>query len=285
MKDTEEKKQIQRILVALDASSHSLAGLEAAVALASKLDAEILGVYVEDINLLRLAEMPFASELGQYSSRPRKLDTGQLERQLRIHADRARQALLEAAEAADLAWSFRVVRGSIPVELIAATQDTDLIILGQRGWSNFVQVGSTTQTIMDQARKLTLILRSGNRLGKSVMAVFDGSPVGEEALSFAGSLAQERDGNLTVVLIAPDREKAQNLHQEVASWAERNRLPIAFRWLKGLDARMICYLAQTEGSGVLVVGRESPGLTEEALLAILIDIKCPVMVVRHPEIG
>ena len=283
MRDTGKKMRINRILVALDASIHSLAGLDAGVALATKLEADILGVYVEDINLLRLAEMPFAKELGQYSARPRKLDTGQLERQLRIHADRARLALIEAAESAGLNWSFRVVRGSVPAELIGAMQETDLIIIGQRGWSNFVQVGSTTQTIMDQARKLTLILRAGTKLGQSVLAVFDGSPAAEEALSFAGALAQERDGKLIVLLIAADGEIAQNLRTEVGTWGRRNALSITFHWLKDLNARMVCNIAQTEASGVLIVAKDSPGLSEETLHAILIDIKCPVLVVRHPE--
>ena len=49
----------RRILVALDASAHSHAALAAAVALAARLHAEIEGLFVEDINLLRLAELPF----------------------------------------------------------------------------------------------------------------------------------------------------------------------------------------------------------------------------------
>ncbi|MBK7177644.1 MAG: universal stress protein [Chloroflexi bacterium] len=55
--------KIQRILVALDASPHSLAALEAAIDLAERLDAELQGLFVEDINLLRLAQLPFAREL------------------------------------------------------------------------------------------------------------------------------------------------------------------------------------------------------------------------------
>ncbi len=280
-----QNRRIQRILVALDASTHSLAGLEAAVALASKLKAEILGVYVEDINLLRMAEMPFARELGQYSARPRKLDTGQLERQLRIQADRARLALVQAAEAADLRWSFRVVRGSIPAELIAATDETDLIILGQRGWSHFAQVGSTTQTIVTQARKLTLILREGIRLGQAVLTIYDGAAAAEDALSLGGALAQEKDGTLIVLLIAPDREAAEKLYQEVSAWGQSHDLPISFRWLKEVDARLICNIAQTESSGVLIVPKDVSTMTEEALLAILVDISCPVMLVRQPENG
>jgi nucleotide-binding universal stress UspA family protein len=278
-----ERRPIQRILVALDASSHSLAGLEAAVALAASHRAEILGIYVEDINLLRLAEMPFASEFGQFSARRRKLDTGGLESQLRTRAERARLALIQRAETAGLTWAFRVVRGSIPEELIAATQETDLIILGQRGWSNFSQVGSTTQTIVTQARRLTLILREGIRLGQSVLAVYDGTAGAEEALRQAGALAQDRDGKLIVLLIAPDQEGALQLQVNVAIWGEGISVPLTFHWLSRTDARIVCSIAQTEGIGIFIVPRESSALTEATLLAILVEINCPVMIVHRPE--
>ena len=56
--DTPQKPQMRRILVAVDASPHSLAALDAALRLAADLEAEIIGLFVEDINLLRLAGMP-----------------------------------------------------------------------------------------------------------------------------------------------------------------------------------------------------------------------------------
>jgi nucleotide-binding universal stress UspA family protein len=54
----------QRILVALDASPASLAALDFATELAERHQAELLGIYVEDINLLRSAEIPFTREIG-----------------------------------------------------------------------------------------------------------------------------------------------------------------------------------------------------------------------------
>ena len=62
----------RRIVVALDASSHSHAALAAAVALAGRLQAELQGIFVEDVNLLRLAELPFAREVrfGLSAARP-----------------------------------------------------------------------------------------------------------------------------------------------------------------------------------------------------------------------
>jgi nucleotide-binding universal stress UspA family protein len=53
---TTKPTTIRRILVALDASPHSFAALEAAAHLAAHLEAELFGLYVEDENLLRGAD-------------------------------------------------------------------------------------------------------------------------------------------------------------------------------------------------------------------------------------
>ena len=53
-----------RVLALLDASRHSLAALTAAVNLASLRHAELVALYVEDMDLLRCAAFPFSCEIG-----------------------------------------------------------------------------------------------------------------------------------------------------------------------------------------------------------------------------
>ena len=52
---TEDRRHlaIRRILVALDTSPHSQAAMEAAIELAARFEAELAGMFVEDVNLLR----------------------------------------------------------------------------------------------------------------------------------------------------------------------------------------------------------------------------------------
>jgi nucleotide-binding universal stress UspA family protein len=277
------KQVIQRILVALDASTHSLAGLQAAAELAARLNAELIGLFVEDINLLRLVGTPFAQEVGDYSAMKRKLVPGELERRMRAQANSARQALTRVATETNLAWSFRTVRGSIPAELISATDDTDLIILGKTGWSGRSRVGSTAQAILTQASKLTLILREGVKLGRTLMLIYDGSDSADEALAIAGQLVQEGEGKLIVILIAKNKGEAQRLQESALQWGRGHRLDLQFRWLTEADAFIVCSIARTEESGVLVVPQDSPFLTNETLMTILNDINCPVMFVRQPR--
>src|SRR3970040_259294 len=100
--------RIRRILVALDASPHSLSALQAAAELAAELSAELVGVFVEDANLVRLAALPVTREIGQTSARIRELDERTMTRQLRRLAQRAAQGLARDAGRVQGHWSFRV---------------------------------------------------------------------------------------------------------------------------------------------------------------------------------
>ena len=118
MNERELEPTIRRILVALDASPHSQAALEAASELADVLKAELVGIFVEDVNLLRLAGLPFAREVGYPSGTDRPLDSPSMERELRIQAEQARQTLAGVAVRRQIRWSFRVVRGQVATELL-----------------------------------------------------------------------------------------------------------------------------------------------------------------------
>ena len=55
---------LRRIVVGLDAGPRDRAALEAAAQLAARMQAELVGLFVEDIDLLHLAGLPFAREVG-----------------------------------------------------------------------------------------------------------------------------------------------------------------------------------------------------------------------------
>ncbi len=62
-----------RVLVALNASRRDYQALELAASLAARKRVELLAVFVEDINLFNLAELPFAKEIVRASAVEREL--------------------------------------------------------------------------------------------------------------------------------------------------------------------------------------------------------------------
>ena len=87
----------RRILVGLDSSPASLAALHAALRLAVELDAEIDALYVEDANMLRFAGLPFTRIIDAWSAGPREVEPPDVERALRLQAQRVRRHLADPA--------------------------------------------------------------------------------------------------------------------------------------------------------------------------------------------
>jgi len=120
--------KIRRVIVGLDPTAHSRVLLEAAVELAGQAQAELLGLFVENQDLLHFAGLPFAREVGFESATRRALDVESMERSLRAMAREAQQMLETVAGATRVPWSFRVVRGAPAAQLLAAAEESDLVI-------------------------------------------------------------------------------------------------------------------------------------------------------------
>ena len=70
---------IRRIMVALDGSAHASGAPEAAAALAARLHAELEGVFVQDIDLARLAALPIGREIQFLTGRGRDFTADELD--------------------------------------------------------------------------------------------------------------------------------------------------------------------------------------------------------------
>src|SRR5512137_2232522 len=97
-----------RVLVALAASPQSRAAVETAIGLAAAVGARLDALYVEDANLMRLAALPFASETSPLTGIRRSLPLAEIERALRVEANRLERLLAHAAEQARIEWTFQV---------------------------------------------------------------------------------------------------------------------------------------------------------------------------------
>jgi nucleotide-binding universal stress UspA family protein len=268
--------KIRRILVAIDASPQSLAALEAAAELAADLDAELVGIYVEDINLIRLAALPVVLETGEASARTRRLKSSRMDRQLRSQAARAAQAMAVAASRAQVRWSFTVARGSIETELLQAASEADLFILGRAGWSGKRRLGSTARKLVAAGNNRTMIIERGERLLPTLMTVYDGSDQSKRALDTAISLGEY----LAVGIVAEDEDQARALQSEVAAILDLLGLKARYRWLVRADTSELANMVRTQEECILILPGESPLLEGKSLPEALDEFECPVLLVQ-----
>ena len=117
----------RRVVVAMGAPG--AVAVTTAVDLARALEAELVGLFVEDVELFDLAALPFAGEVGYPSAARRALDVAALERALRAQAGRLRQDLTARLAGVSTKWTFEVVRGRVAVALAATASGQDLVVL------------------------------------------------------------------------------------------------------------------------------------------------------------
>lgn len=273
---------IKRILVALDASTHSLAALEAAADLAAALESELLGLFVEDENLLHLAGLPFAREVRAPSARSRQMSSDRMEQDLRLQAAQARRALQAAADRAEVRWSFRTVRGQVTPALLAAALEADLVAMGRVSHpvSKRNRLGSTARATTAGAQRSVLLMQQGSNLSYPVLVTFDGSPAAWQALLAAARLARASGDELSVLLLSDTPETVNGLKDEVSAWLRKRGLKAHYSWLPEATVNSLIKLVQAAANCVLVLGGENPLLEADSIQELLDETDCPVLLVR-----
>lgn len=278
MRDDESGVLIRRILVAVDASEDATAALEAAVELASATGAEIRGVFVEEERLLRAGRLSMCREISLFSEESRKIEHRDLERQLRAHARRIQAQLQQAAERAQVPWSFNTLRGEVVSELRRAARDSDLLALGATGRSYGDPPGSTVDELVSEAPSPVLILRRATRLGLGVHALYDGTEAGRRAVALAGELSRREQPPLTVFLLADD-DTGSLMAERLGGWLTERGIQPRFRRLPPDETGRLSELLSAERCGLFVAPRSGFQGDRGSARKLLRHADFPVMLV------
>ena len=258
-----------RILLALDISPRSRLALAAAVELAVKLDAELAGLFVEDLNLLRLSALPFAREISPFSSVARPIALAQVQRALRREAAEVEQQLAQAAERMRLRWTFQIQRGQIAAELFALAGECDLVVLGKRSRSGVRGLG----------REMAGLPRGLDH--DPVLAVFDGSAGAHRALELAAHLAHAGGTHLRLLIPAESDEIYQQYANEARAVLAREAVVAAvIGRIPALAIATLAAAARAEHCGALVLRDDGQLRSAEGYSALLDEVDCPVLLVR-----
>jgi nucleotide-binding universal stress UspA family protein len=158
--DAVQRQQARRVLTMLDASRHSRTALQAAVELAREHRAELVALYVEDENLLRSADFPFACEVGARSGLARPLTVAAMQATLSRQLQAVSQALESAVAGDGVSYSLQVTRGGVVAATLARVTANDILLLGKAGFSAHgggARLGSTCRALLLQAPCTVLV--------------------------------------------------------------------------------------------------------------------------------
>jgi hypothetical protein len=270
---TEERTpSFRRIVVALGASRECRIVVEASAELAARLRAELLGLFVEDVNLLRMAALPFTRVVGR-GPLSSEVTITMVERTFRQAAAETRAFFEAAVTRQPVQWSFRVVRG-VPVrELSTAAEAEDLLIV-QHG-----AIGEGVRRVFDELSASVLCLCAERPPRGMVLALHEPGAVGREHLRAAARFALATERELTVIV--PAGAEAAASEREASGVLERLGIRPRFRRI-GKEGRRLREVACSEPGTVLVLPREGlPEWVDRAtLLRMLDDPRCSLLVLR-----
>jgi nucleotide-binding universal stress UspA family protein len=272
-----DRETTRRIVVAIDSSTHGRAAMNAAAALAERLGAELTALYVEDLDLVRLAALPFAREIdSRAESRP--FDASRLERRLRADAREAREACELAAEARRVRVRFEVVRGSVVREILLAAEEADILVLGRASSTTrrSAPLGRTAQSVLTGSTRTIAVVPAVGDLGRPVAVVYDGSEASRRSLDLGLRLAGEDHQNL-IVLVPEDGERSAALAAEAGDAARA--FGIEPRWERLRDgAAALESVLTAQGCRALVIDRGNSLLDAGGILGLVQRLTCPVFV-------
>lgn len=250
----EEDASAARVVVALNVLWRDPGVLELAVGLAARRQARLLALLVEDMNLLNLAELPFAKEVGRLSAAERKLDSLRLMRTVRARAGRIRGILDRLNENLQIDVECKTVRGHFIPAVLSELGRVDILLLAR-------------SPDAERRRALTM--------PPPVWTVYDGSAGSERALRLAAELATAEACGLCIVLPAASEAEFEARRARILSLGAGLPSPRFVPASPSDGAELRRKIRQT-GCRLLVVKREDGEITKEALAG---TVECPVILV------
>ena len=256
------KASLQRVLVAFDAASASDLAVEAAVELAAALsEARLEGLFVEDVNLVRLGGLPFASEVSTLTGTARSLAAAEIEHVLRVEAARLERLFAQAAQRAQLPWSFAIARGQLLGEAFARA--ADLTVVGA----------------IARASASPALGAAGHKPARRVAALLQPGAPAWRMLTAAAQLARATEAELLVLIAPGDPASQARAGARARSWLAGERLPARIVMLAS-GARTMVDELRSRRADTLVYPAPRDTASAATLRAVVAELPCLLVVVR-----
>ncbi len=249
---------IKRIIVNVDVGGFSLSAMESAVILASRLRADLCGLFIEDAELLELANLPFTREITLHTTQSRALSGSSIERNFIAMASQMRHTLENLAKLSDVVCSFRTIRGTRLESVIRESEDFQLILI-------FPKKRLTAPAYQD-------VTTSNSR---PIVLFYDGSTQASSAVKVIKSLNDHKTIKQLLVLATSQTAEAEILDQ-LSSTDYR----IKFEQVQDYHIADIINRVKKQPAGLVILPLEDILQKQLGGLKTLLDtLSCPLILV------
>jgi len=249
----------RRLMLALDANCCGAGDVALAVELAALIGAEIEGLFVEDSDLMGLALLPFAREVGGRSGQDRPLERASMESLLRRRIERTVGALERAAKQRNVPVSHTMARGKVVHQALLEGRGRDVLLFSPRA----------------SARGLPV--RQG---GGPVMVWYENRDAVAASLDLAIELARRLGSEVHVGFPAERFATERDVQAELSVWLARLPERVRIRPVHGNRTEALIAAVRAARAAQLVLDAKDCLATEEALECLLSTLGSRVILVR-----
>jgi nucleotide-binding universal stress UspA family protein len=275
---------VKRILVPIDSSSHSFAALQAALTLASHYDAILKGIYVEDIALLNLADMPFHQEIGAYTAIVREISMNDIVKGISVQSKWVVTTFQKLINRAQLNGDIAVLRGKVFDIIKQEAENCDLLIIGKSGKNIYgkQRLGSTAKALIRKHQKTLLLVEEGNQIGYPLIIVFDPSPIGRICLETARDLLGS--GETLVVLLDEDDPEVYQVNRTLLSrWASDTKINISIQNYTKNNLNQFLRMIKGLKNGLFILPHHKNTPKIEMIKICLEEVSLPILLIKPPQ--
>lgn len=277
---TSESQRFKRLVLGLQprAPDHTM---RLAVKLAELLNLELLGVFLEDTSLQRLAGIPFAREFRQLGGGWHPIDAGQLSRDLEHAAQSAEKMFAEAAKRLPTQWRFEVARGPMAATMATVSRTTDIVMIGEPvGAAERVtqQFSWLIQAAFQSAAAVMIVPSRVARVQGPIVAI--ATTPDEPSIRVAANIAVAANEELVVIDVC-ERAIDEAQIRALASATELAIKRIRGGWKTGADTASLAQALGPLHERLVVMTRGASDGQAASIIAA--DRRVPVLVIEPRE--
>ena len=277
-----EQCQANRIIVGLKATNEFDPSIEAATKLAAAIQAEIVGLLVEEEALIDLADLPFSRTLayGQTLSKP--LSRNAMLAAFKRSAEQFRHSLSAHAGRAQVKWSFSSERGELTTKVRSVVATGDYLVIGGElhGFGARLILDELQSSPAEVSGVLIAALREVVARDGPVIAIDDGDKKGEQTIALACRIAAATRVGLCVFAVAGTDDEAEAISSRARQLAAPDTKVEIHRFVPGAPQTIAAATSEFRASFIVADQQGEPFGDRKSALSLLRAAKAPVLLLR-----
>ena len=252
------------VQILLDNQKNQLESLLSAALLAKKLKAQLQGLFIEEENLLRAADLLLSREISRCSAQERQITGESVHRILRANARHQQKEFERVATEKKIDCSFQVIRGDTANWIKENVNQSEILFIG----------GYDLKPKPFQSYKYC------REVTPPLIALFDGSIASERALKIAVQIAKKNNSKSLLILLLVDDSFTKELLKNQLNTIFQKHSGIAIS-VEAISKKYLTSRLRRQAINMLI----SPSgiewtQDEEYFRKLMQQVHCPMVLVR-----